>query len=472
MICASCARPALAEDVCAACGASPLLDGRWRLESEIGHGAAGTVFRASEVGTGRVVAAKEVSLPRHAARAAAVVCAREAAILRQLEHPGIPRLVDARVDGATLWVFQELVEGESLERAMEHHRYTEDEVLAILEELLGILVYLHGLSPPVIHRDVKPANVIVRDDGRLALVDFGSVRDQVADGTASTAAGTFGYMAPEQLRGEAGPGSDIYAVGAVAVALLSRRSPATLLGWDQRLDWRPHVRVRAATSELLGDLLTLDPRRRPSDAARVLARVRAARAGERPVRWGAVGVGAAGIALFVGVMFGRGTAGAPGEPTPAVALSPPITPSPELAASGERPSSGGPLPATLDADGATGTLHTVFDEAGAIACAYRTINSVYSAEQSYDAAFDEFTDDFAQLGWGPDAECRWYVTASVQWLDYPNFRLHAVLTRGTGRGRQLTREYRGGVREGTRLTEAEVEKVIEAGSRWPEAVED
>jgi hypothetical protein len=500
MICAACGRPAPTDEPCPACGLSPLLGGRWRLESEIGRGAAGTVFRATEVGTGRAVAAKEVPLPRHAARGAAAACAREAEVLRQLDHPGIPRLVDAEVIGSTLWVFQELVDGESLQCALQRHRYSEDEVLALIEELLGILAYLHGLSPPVIHRDIKPANLIVRRDGRLALVDFGSVRDRIAEGPLTTAAGTFGYMAPEQLRGEAGPGSDLYAVGAVAVALLSRRDPASLLGWDQRIAWRGHVQVRRATGGLLDRLLTPDPARRPSSAARLLGAVRAARTGREPTRrWRTAGI-PVGIAAMVGLALlgGEGVREAwfpepaiiddpqpaprpPSRlaqtsrvPVPTAATTPtPVPEAPPTPASGSSPTPvSGALPDSLEADAATGAVHPVLAERAAVECAYAMLGGLLTSELSYDAAFDEYVDDFTQLGWRPDRECRWYATGSVELEGESSVLLHAVITRGSGVGRQLTLRPGGDVHEARRLSAAEVKTVVASGSQWPGSVAD
>ncbi|MEQ1508444.1 MAG: thioredoxin domain-containing protein, partial [Myxococcota bacterium] len=165
--------------------------------------------------------------------------------------------------GQAVVVVQEFVDGVDLRAELATRRYTAPEVLQIAAELLDVLVYLHGLSPPVVHRDLKPANVMRRADGRLVLLDFGSVRDSIRDLDlgGSTVAGTFGYMAPEQLVGDASPMSDLYGLGALMVHLLSRVEPQKMAA-VQGLQWEGRVAVPAGVHELLGDLLEPDPDRR------------------------------------------------------------------------------------------------------------------------------------------------------------------------------------------------------------------
>ncbi|MCA9490224.1 MAG: protein kinase [Myxococcales bacterium] len=278
MICAACGEPA-AEPTCGACGADPLLDGRYRLLGHVGAGARGTTWRAERVSDGRVVAAKETLLGKVELQKARELLEREARVLRQLSHAQIPAYVDDFVTGTgrarSFWLVQELVDGVDLERGLADHRYTEDQVLAVVAELCPALAYLHRLSPPVIHRDLKPGNLVRASDGRLVIVDFGSVRDVLKDAQlgGSTVAGTFGYMAPEQFAGDASPASDLYALGALAVALLTRQDPAKLQGPDRTIHWRDHATVSDACARLLDDLLASDPTRRPASADEVLRRL-------------------------------------------------------------------------------------------------------------------------------------------------------------------------------------------------------
>lgn len=277
-VCASCGQQVgVADAECGACGESPLLDGRYRLAAALGHGAFGTTWRATREADGLTLCIKELLYQRLASFEPERLFRREAAVLRQLSVPGVPRYVDdfTVVSGRTvsLCLAQELVDGQNLAEEVEGHRYREDEVLAILRELLGILGSLHTLSPPIVHRDVKPANVMRRRaDGRLVLIDFGAVKDAVRDTIAGgpTVAGTIGYMAPEQLAGQATSASDLYGAGALAVALLSRRSPADLLDDAGRLAWAPHVAVRPATAALLTALLAPSPGDRPASAAEAI----------------------------------------------------------------------------------------------------------------------------------------------------------------------------------------------------------
>jgi serine/threonine protein kinase len=282
-LCAACGEPTR-EDPCSSCGASPLLVGRFRLVGTLGQGRSGTTFRAIRAEDGAVVAIKEMPLRGADSDKARALFQREARVLRQLAHPNIPRHIEDFVAGrgkhATLFLVEELVEGMDLAREMEGRRYDESDVLDVLLGLLPILVYLHGLSPPVIHRDLKPRNVMRRADGQLVLLDFGAVRDALVDSElgGSTVAGTFGYMAPEQFRGDATAASDLYGLGALAIALLTRREPNTLADATGHVRWRAHVDVSPRLSTLLDRLLDREMDRRPRSAAVVLEEVRRLRA--------------------------------------------------------------------------------------------------------------------------------------------------------------------------------------------------
>jgi hypothetical protein len=149
-----------------------------------------------------------------------------------------------------------------------------------------MLDYLHGRAPPVIHRDLKPGNVIRRPDGSFAFVDFGAVRDKLRPKGGSTVVGTFGYMAPEQLQGRALPASDVYAIGATALSMLTGCEPEDLphrgLAMDVRraLQGRPAQRSRGLI-EVLERMLDPDPDRRASRIGVLLPRLD--RTGRTPV---------------------------------------------------------------------------------------------------------------------------------------------------------------------------------------------
>lgn len=168
---------------------------------------------------------------------------------------------------------------------MDSKRYTEDEVLDILEALLQIVGDLHSLSPPVIHRDIKPSNVMRGSDGKLVLIDFGAVKDvlQQTHRGGPSVAGTIGFMAPEQLQGQSGPGTDLYGVGALAVALLSRRDPANLLDEDGRLDWTTHVAVTPTVQGYLAQPLHRRIESRPVSAFAALEALRQLRRPPAPL---------------------------------------------------------------------------------------------------------------------------------------------------------------------------------------------
>ena len=124
-------------------------------------------------------------------------------------------------------------------------------------EVLQILQYLHGLNPPVIHRDIKPQNIIRQADGQIFLVDFGAVQTMYRETAAfgSTVVGTYGYMPPEQFRGQAYPTTDLYGLGATLLHLLTHRNPADLPQSRLKYTFRPYANISEAFAKWLDGLL-------------------------------------------------------------------------------------------------------------------------------------------------------------------------------------------------------------------------
>ncbi|TVQ94854.1 MAG: hypothetical protein EA397_00670, partial [Deltaproteobacteria bacterium] len=152
--------------------AMALLHGRYQLLQPLGDGGAGQTWLALDTHTGAQVTVKELRADlRGQGRG---VVEREARLLGQLDHPQIPRFVEAFVEDVRLvprlHLVLEYVEGASLADHVAQRRPSQDQVRTIMEGLLGILAWLHERSPPVIHRDIKPQNLIVRPDGRLVLI--------------------------------------------------------------------------------------------------------------------------------------------------------------------------------------------------------------------------------------------------------------------------------------------------------------
>jgi Protein kinase domain len=250
----------------------PLRAGRYVVTGTLGAGSQGETLEAVDKREGRPVAIKRFSV-RHAQSWKGVELAeREASVLAALSHPALPRYVEHFEEDGALYLVMEKIEGESLAaRRKRGQVLSHEQVVRFLTDAAACLRYLHGHAPPIVHRDIKPGNVILRPDGSYCLVDFGSVRDRLKPEGGSTVVGTFGYMAPEQFQGRAAPGSDVYAVAATALSLLTGREPEDLphqgLAIDVEAALRGQVDRRLITA--LRGMLEPDPdRRAPSvDAA-------------------------------------------------------------------------------------------------------------------------------------------------------------------------------------------------------------
>ncbi|MGB3310954.1 MAG: serine/threonine-protein kinase [Nodosilinea sp.] len=241
---------------------SEIIDGRYRILQPLGQGSSGTTYAAEVLATGQAIALKELSLRGLQDWKKIELFEREASILKALNHPAIPQYIDFfqvdTADNRWFYLAQDLADGASLADWVEvGGRVDEAEARRIAAAVLEVLVYLHGLSPPVIHRDIKPQNVIRRDDGHIYLVDFGAVqtvyRNSLSQG--STVVGTYGYMAPEQFRGQAVPATDLYGLGATLLFMLTHQSPADLPQERLRTNFRPYVAISDAFADWIDQLI-------------------------------------------------------------------------------------------------------------------------------------------------------------------------------------------------------------------------
>ena len=200
---------------------------------------------------------------------------REAKVLAMLRHESVPRVIEffehpREGGGLGLFLVQEFVDASSLRHRLEHGPLLgTDEIERLVHGLLDVLEYLHGRAPPVFHRDVKPSNILIRDDGRPILIDFGGVclgwRPPTQVGT--TVVGTFGYMPPEQLLGHVGATTDLYALGATLLELASGMPPHEF-PWDTgRLEVPDELPADPRLVRLIRALLEPAPRKRPASAA-------------------------------------------------------------------------------------------------------------------------------------------------------------------------------------------------------------
>ena len=245
-----------------------LLQGRYRIEKELGRGGFGAVYRAWDNNLNRPCAVKEnLEISPEAQRQ----FMREATVLANLSHPHLPRVTDYfLVPDQGQYLVMDFVEGEDLASRIERQgAVTVPQAIEWAREILDALVYLHNRQPPVVHRDIKPANIRITPDGRAMLVDFGLVKmyDPGAKTTMGARAITPGYAPPEQYgRGSTDPRTDVYALGATIYHILTGRDPIESV---QRMagEQLPSVqavnpKVTAPVSQAIERAMALEPGQR------------------------------------------------------------------------------------------------------------------------------------------------------------------------------------------------------------------
>lgn len=202
-----------------------LFNGRYRIIKTIGSGGMGTVYLAESISLGTKWAIK--AIPKKNGGNYDLLA--EPNILKKINHPALPRIIDIEEDSENLYIIEDYIEGEPLDKQL-HYRKKFDEATVIewAKQLCRILNYLHSQKPnPIIYRDMKPSNIIVSADNVVKVIDFGIAREFKKDSGSDTSyMGTRGYAAPEQYgTGQTDARTDIYSLGATMYHLLTGKSP-------------------------------------------------------------------------------------------------------------------------------------------------------------------------------------------------------------------------------------------------------
>ena len=366
--------------ICIDCGAVSSA-GPYQTERLLSRGPHGRLYLARDAG-GEVVALKEFVFAVAPDVSSVDAFEREAKTLQTLTHPRIPRYVRSFQEGSgvslRLYLAQEFIDGPTLSDTLAKKRFTEEDARKVALEVLEILQHLHTRVPRVLHRDIKPANVMMRADGSLVLVDFGTARvlhQEVTHG--STLVGTLGYMPFEQLGGTVDETSDLYALGATLVHLLSGKSPAEMLHEDGRLSYAAAVQVSASFKAFLDHLLSSKRADRFPSAKAALEFLLSGRRRARMPSFkrfgGAIAAGIAALTLF-GVTFSIRV------DAPTAGVQPSKVQPPASAA--RAPSS-----------------DTLKDEA------LKHLRAIFTAEKSFFAEKDLYSENFASVGFEPDPWC-------------------------------------------------------------------
>jgi serine/threonine protein kinase len=265
--------------------AQQILYERYQLNSQLGNNAGRQTWLATDIGTSpnELVIVKLLAFNPQMQWDEFRLFEREAQVLQQLNHSRIPQYrdyfsIDQEIGAGLCWfgLVQQYIPGASLRQLLNHgKRFTQTEVIKLAKDVLEILIYLHNLNPPVLHRDIKPSNLILGDDGQVYLVDFGAVQNSAAAvGATFTIVGTTGYAPLEQFWGKAVPASDLYALGATLIHLLTGTAPADLPQKDLRIQFCDRTSLSPELTRWIEVLTAPDLEQRFSNASEALEALR------------------------------------------------------------------------------------------------------------------------------------------------------------------------------------------------------
>lgn len=213
-------------------GIGEIIDGKYEVLREIGRGGMSVVYLAMDKRLNKQWAVKEFRKDKNdeSKKMALNALIAEANLMKKLDHPTLPRIVDIIENNQTVYVVMDYIEGESLNKVLDAYgAQPQDAVIEWAKQLSEVLDYLHTRTPPIIYRDMKPANIMLKPDGTVRLIDFGIAREYKEGKTEDTTnIGTRGYAAPEQFgdKGQTDARTDIYSLGVTLYHLVTGKNPA------------------------------------------------------------------------------------------------------------------------------------------------------------------------------------------------------------------------------------------------------
>lgn len=208
-----------------------VIDGKYEVLKQIGKGGMSKVYLAMDKRLNKQWAVKEIRKKETDANNEVVVqgLLAEANLMKKLDHPSLPRIVDIIQTKETIYIIMDYIEGETLNTILKEYGVQSQElVIDWAKQLCGVLHYLHTRTPAIIYRDMKPGNVMLSPDGNIKLIDFGIAREYKEEQLQDTISlGTKGYAAPEQFngKGQTDARTDIYCLGVTLYHLLTGKNP-------------------------------------------------------------------------------------------------------------------------------------------------------------------------------------------------------------------------------------------------------
>lgn len=222
-----------------------VIDGKYEILKEIGRGGMSIVYLAMDKRLNKQWAVKEIRKKGSGKNDEIVVNSllAEANMMKKLDHPSLPRIVDIIDNGVTIYVIMDYIEGESLDKILnEYGAQSEELVIGWAKQLCDALAYLHSQKPSIIYRDMKPANVMLKPEGNIKIIDFGIAREYKEQNLADTTVlGTKGYAPPEQYSGQTDGRSDIFALGMTMHHLLTGVDPRNGEPYAPVRQWNPEL---------------------------------------------------------------------------------------------------------------------------------------------------------------------------------------------------------------------------------------
>lgn len=213
-----------------------VLGGKYEILKKIGQGGMSIVYVAMDTRLNKQWAVKEIKQnPKQDTRTLLKGLQMEANILKMVDHPVLPRIVDIINYNGMVFVVMDYIEGRPLSEVLKlEGAQPQEKVIEWAKDLCSALDYLHSMNPPIIYRDMKPSNIMLKPDGKVKLIDFGTAKEFDVESLADTTAlGTRGYAAPEQFGDARGRGihktdarTDIYSLGATLYHVLTGKNPS------------------------------------------------------------------------------------------------------------------------------------------------------------------------------------------------------------------------------------------------------